>query len=54
MKREYEKPSMAVNKFDTVDTVNITEQSLVAPKAIGDRVFNRTGVTVIDSSKLHS
>ena len=54
MKREYVKPSMAMNLFDTADRTNaITVLSSVAPGTVTKQV-TRIGVAVINGSKLNS
>ena len=54
MKREYEKPSMAMNLFETTDNTNVTVQSAVAPKSVEGKSFYRTGINVINGDRLNS
>ena len=53
MKKIYNKPSMAVNSFDTSDCTNVNIASSVGVKA-GDTTYSRLGVNIIDRSNLKS
>lgn len=54
MKKLYERPSMAMNLFETADMTNAIEvQSIVAQKNNGS-FANRYGITILDGTKLHS
>ncbi len=51
MKREYFKPSMAVNRFNSSDNTNVVNlASSISP--LGSVNADRKGVAVIDMSKL--
>lgn len=53
MKREYRKPSMAVNLFDATDSTNaVTKLSSITP--LGTVSADRKGVAVINAGKLNS
>ena len=52
MKREYVKPSMAVNTFDMTDNTNITPLSSIAPKSTANAT--KYGLTLFDAESLHS
>lgn len=54
MKKEYVRPSMAMNLFENADSTNaITTASSVAIGSLA-RKTDRVGVTVINGSKLNS
>ncbi len=52
MKREYVKPSMAVNTFNMTDNTNITALSSISPKN-GEKA-TKYGLTLFDAEDLKS
>lgn len=53
MKKIYEKPSMAVNSFDTMDSINAIKTISSATPLSGKQAA-RIGMTVINGGKLNS
>ncbi len=53
MKREYERPSMAMNLFDTTDVTNIDVLSAAAFKA-GSKAADTYGYSKLNGLKLNN
>lgn len=53
MKKEYKRPSMAMNLFESTDNTNITVLSTVA-QTRGEVTANKYGMSILDFNKLNN